>query len=137
MQMSEGTPASKFAEGLAFSMVRGQIEHDKAIEYQQRQTEGEERWRKGMERGRQLENRLQGLELQAKVHAMNEADLARAVVTGQVPDEMRRSVVDLIKAEEAARVAREAAAASKARPDLSAVALPEADEAPPEPESPA
>lgn len=121
-QLGQGTPASKFAEGLAYSMVRGQIEHDKAMEYQQRQAEGEERGRNGMKRAQYLEGRLQSLELQAKVHAMNEADLAKAVVTGTVPDEMRRAVVDLIKAEETAKQARDVTAANQGTSDLSAAA---------------
>jgi len=65
------------------------------------------------------------------VHAMNEADLAKAVVTGTVPDEMRRFVLDLIKAEEVARAARDAAAASQSTSDP----LPTPQVADPEPET--
>lgn len=91
-QMGQGTQASKFAEGLAYSMVRGQIEHDKAMEHQQRQAEGEERGKKAMERGREVSERLQALERVAQEQARDDMVLAEAVVTGKVPEELKEAV---------------------------------------------
>lgn len=128
-QMGQGTPASKFAEGLAYSMVRGQIEHDKAIEYQQRQAEGEERGRKGMERGKQTADALADLRQRVGQNAQSVGALAEAIVltseqSGKVPKWLQEDVARLRirreeqqKAQSAAPQAAPQAAASADDPE--------------------
>lgn len=113
-QLRQQSSASKFTEGLAFSMVRGQ----KGYMDEQRNSK-EEAERKKNEKG--LSERINAIELQATVQAINQGELAKAVVTGQVPDELRRVVVDQISAHDKA-----------SNPKIAAV-----DETPKEPENPA
>lgn len=126
-QLGQGTSASKFAEGLAYSMVRGQIEHDKAMAWQEenvrrqieqniRQQEAEGRRSEAMRRGRETAERLQALEAQSLSNAGWLSILAEDVVAGRPSKDLKQAVKNRSEVREARKKAAAAKSSSPSTP---------------------
>lgn len=104
-QLRQSSGSASFVEGLAFSMVKGQRAYIK--DQEQAEFKAEEK-----EKSEKTDDKIAALELEAQVLRRNQEEQAEAIVTEEVPDGLKRAVIENMRARDEARTRREAASRS-------------------------